>query len=797
MSANLQKTLLSLLLGVLMLCVFALTSLAQTPVLTQTVRGTIVEKQIRTPLPGAVVSITDLHPVKGTATDTEGRFRFQQIPVGRHTLKVVMTGYEELILNIDVSSGKELVLAVEMTEKVILAHEVVIEAVTDKEKPLNEMSTVSARTFSVEETQRFAAAVNDPARMAMSFAGVQSAGDGNNIIVIRGNAPNGLLWRMEGVEVPNPNHFSNVGTAGGGISILSAQLLTNSDFMTGAFAAEYGNALSGVFDLRLRPGNNEKREFTFQAGVLGIDVAAEGPFSKNYGGSYLINYRYSTLSLLSKAGIIPDDGGVTNFQDLSFNVVLPAGKAGTFSVFGFGGLSSQNYAAKLDSTKWEEEWMRYGSKFLANTGAAGITNRIILGEKSYLHSAVVFSGTGNGYNERYVLDDYQQRTTYRQLFNQQKLTLSTTLTHKFNSKHTLRTGLMLNRLGYDFSKSYYDEDIAAMRTQLSDKGTTGTVQMYAQWQYRPLPNLTLNTGAHLLYLHLNGKTSVEPRAGARWEFLPRQTLSLGYGLHSQVLPLGAYFADIPIAENSTITEERNKDLGLSKAHHLILGYERPLGKNSRIKAEIYQQWLFDIPVDADPNSNYSLINLMGGFVSTELVNKGKGVNRGIEITAERFFVNRFYYMLSASFYDSKYKALDGIWRNTRFNGKYASTFTIGKEYVYGKENKKRILGINGKIVWTGGFYETPINLEESRIQGTQVVYEDRAFESKIPDYFRVDIRVSLRRDFTKYSSTVSLDIQNATNNKNVFDHYFDARNGEIKTAYQSPLIPVLSWRVQF
>lgn len=300
-----QTTLLGFVLALLLILLFALTSLAQTgTVPLQTVRGTVIDKQIQSSLPGAIITIVDLQPIKGAASDVEGRFRIQDVPVGRHTLKITMMGYDELILNIDVNSGKETVLKIEMVEKITSTNEVVIQATVDKEKPQNEMSTVSSRTFSVEETQRFAAAVNDPARMAMAYAGVQAAGDGGNNIVIRGNAPNGLLWRMEGVEVPNPNHFSSVGTAGGAISILSAQLLTNSDFMTGAFAAEYGNALSGVFDLKLRPGNNEKREFTFQAGVLGFDFAAEGPLSHRHNGSYLINYRYSTLSLLNNIGVL-------------------------------------------------------------------------------------------------------------------------------------------------------------------------------------------------------------------------------------------------------------------------------------------------------------------------------------------------------------------------------------------------------------------------------------------------------------------------------------------------------------
>jgi hypothetical protein len=332
----------------LLVALLLLTQPLSAQTMTQTVRGTVVDKVIKSPLPGAVVQVLNTNPIQGTSTDLDGNFKLDKVPVGRQSFRISYIGYKEIILNdVDVNSGKELVLTIELEEKI--NKEVVI--TTDKKKPLNEMSSVSSRTFSVEETQRYAAAVNDPARAALAFAGVATVSDGNNHISIRGNAPNGLLWRMEGVEVPNPNHFSSPGTAGGGISILSAQLLSNSDFMTGAFASEYGNATSGVFDLRLRHGNNERREFTFQAGVLGIDAAAEGPFSSNHRGSYLINYRYSTLGILSKAGIL-DFGGVTTFQDLSYNFVLPTEKYGTFTMFGFGGLSSEVFKAKKDSTDW-------------------------------------------------------------------------------------------------------------------------------------------------------------------------------------------------------------------------------------------------------------------------------------------------------------------------------------------------------------------------------------------------------------------------------------------------------------
>ncbi|MDP1803149.1 MAG: TonB-dependent receptor, partial [Bacteroidota bacterium] len=373
----------------------------------QTVRGTVVDKISQTPIPGAVIQVINMEPAMVTTTDENGKFTFINVPVGKQSLNITYLGYKPSALqNLSVNSGKELVLNINLEEDIKQMTEVEVTAKVEKNKPLNEMSTVSTRAFSVEETQKFAAAANDPARMALAFAGVVSGPDGNNMISIRGNSPNGLLWRMEGVEIPNPNHFSNVGTSGGGISILSSQLLNNSDFSTGAFAAEYGNALSGVFDLKLRKGNNQKREYTIQLGVLGADVAAEGPFKKGYDGSYLINYRYSTLSVLGKIGV-PLGDAITNFQDLSFNIYLPTKKVGSFSVFGFGGISDQTTYAKPDSLKWaEDEWLRYSSKFSANTGAVGLTNTKLFNNQSYLKTALVFSGTENGYDENKMQDDY-------------------------------------------------------------------------------------------------------------------------------------------------------------------------------------------------------------------------------------------------------------------------------------------------------------------------------------------------------------------------------------------------------
>lgn len=777
----------------LVLLLLLLGSVLPAQTLTQTVRGTVVDKQVKSPLIGAVVQVLNVTPSKGTTTDIDGNFKLEDVPVGRQTIKVTFLGYREVILNdVAVSSGKELVLNIEMEEQVVQNKEVVITA--DKKQPLNDMSTVSARTVSVEETQRYAAAVNDPARAALAYAGVATVMDGNNFISIRGNAPNGLLWRMEGVEVPNPNHFSSPGSAGGGISILSSQLLANSDFVTGAFAAEYGNASSGVFDLRLRKGNNEQREFTFQAGVLGMDAAVEGPFSAKHRGSYLVNYRYSTLGLLGKMGIL-GDGGVTTFQDLSYNIVLPTEKYGKFTFFGFGGLSSEVYNADKDSALWQEEGDRYSSKFFANTGASGMTWSKSINDHMYLKLAAVGSATALGFKETYLLNDYSPREHYYNSYTQNKMTVSAVLTNKFNANHVLRTGVILNHQGYKLNARYYDEDEQISKEFMKADGTTQVMQAFAQWQYRPTERLTFNTGFHALYLALNNKVSVEPRASARWEFIPGQSFSAGYGLHSQVLPLAAYFTKTTLPDGTaTFT---NKELDLLKAHHLVLAYDRSVGENMRVKLEAYHQWLFHLPVGASANSTYSLTNEIWDGVRDSLVSKGKGRNYGLELTVEKFFSKGSYFLLSASLFNSNYKTLEDVWRNSRYNGKYLVTFTGGKEFTLSQERKGRVIGFNLKLIYAGGYYDHPIDVTASQLAGHTVYDEGNAFTTKMPDYFRADIRLSLKRNYTKWTSTVSLDIQNVSNRKNVFNKYYNAETNKVEYNYQAPLIPVLSYRVEF
>lgn len=772
------------------LLVAAAVAAAQSPktLPVQQLRGTVTDAVLRTPLSGATVSLPLL--ARLVVTDAQGLFRFADVPVGNYQLIVSMVGYKETVLeNIGVNTGKETVLTIAAEGSTKRTDTLTVKASGRRNRPQNDMSAVSARAFTVEETQKYAAAVNDPLRMATGFAGVVGADDGNNNIIIRGNSPAGLLWRMEGVDIPNPNHFAGAGSSGGGISILSAQLLANSDFVTGAFAAEYGNAVSGVFDLRLRKGNNEKKEYTVQAGLLGLNVAAEGPFKKGYGGSYLVNYRYSTLQMLNKLGLSLGNNS-TNFQDLSFNIHLPTKKLGTFGLFGFGGLSSQEKEPVRDSSKWTDRDERDVYGFRNTTGAAGLTHTVAVGSKTTLRSAAAWSYTSVKDEAGFVQSDYTVRPDAQNRFANRRLTLTSTATHKFSPRSSLRTGVIFTRLGFNFFQRERENEQAPLLVQINESASTQTLQGFGQWQYKPADNLTLNGGLHYLRLGYNGTTAVEPRASMRWQAGRATAVAFGYGRHSQVHPLGVYFA-----REGANDFRPNRSLGFTKADHYVLSFQRNLSRNLSVKIETYYQRLMDVPVSRLDSSTLSLLNVEQGYVTDPLVNRGRGRNYGVEVSLERYLRDGFYYSATTSIYQSKYTAADGVERSTRFNGGYVATFLGGKEFV--AANGLRSFGLNVKTVYAGGLRYTPLNIERSRAEGYAVYREGEAFSLQNPAYLRADLRLSLTWNRLRRTNTLSLDVQNVLARRNVFGQVYDADKAAVRTVYQAGIIPVLNYKVEF
>ena len=773
---------------VLLLCVFCSFSFSQQ--LTATLRGKVTDKDSKQPLSGVNIFFLNSPTPTGAVTADDGSFIIEKVNVGRATLRFTYVGYEEMVLSeLLVTSGKQLFLNVEMHEHFTSVNEVVVTAEKDKSKANNDFAPVSARSFSAEEMTRYAGTQNDPARMAQSFAGVVTADDENNQIIVRGNSPRGLLWRLEGIEIPNPNHFAgSEGSTGGGVSILSANMLTNTDFFSGAFAAEYGNALSGVFDLNLRKGNSNRWEFTVKAGVLGAEVNMEGPFSKKYKGSYLINYRYSTLELFALMGF--DIGGnvTPKYQDLCFNFYFPTNKLGAFTVFGLGGLSSLGEKPKQDTSEWKtfSDKVEFAQKQLM--GVAGITHLLLLKDnRTYLKTILSYSYTDNGSYEDSLDNNLNNFNLSTEKFLYKTLRATTVLNSKLNSKNTIRAGAIYSWFNYHLLSDKYSFATLQTNRAVNNEGNTYLLQSYVQWKHRFTERFQLNSGVHFTFSFLNNKFYIEPRLSGEYRVNESHTLTFGTGLHSRMDAVSTYVS----------AENKNLNLDFSRAIHGVAGYNFSFLKDFRVKAEVYAQYLFSVPIAIESSNNtFSILNYNDGFVSEPLQSKGTGYNYGLELTIEKYFSKHYFFMFTTSLFNSKYKAADDKWRNTAYNVNYVLNALGGKEFVVGKK-KNNIIGVNAKIIWRGGQRYTPVDLAASQAAHETVYEKGKAFSKKLPDYFRTDFGLSFRRNKKNYSWELSFDAQNIINRQNVARVVYNADTQQIETKKNLGIIPVFSWKIEF
>ncbi|MDA3929464.1 MAG: TonB-dependent receptor [Prolixibacteraceae bacterium] len=779
-----------ILLLVIAITLSAFTFANNNAVYTQTVRGTIIDQDSKIPLIGVNVILLGSEPITGTSTDVNGNFRLENVTIGRISLKLSHLGNEEKVIpNLTVESGKETLLFLEMIESLEQLEEIIITGGRKRGEVLNEMALLSARTFTVDETKQYAGSLDDPSRMVSAFAGVSNDPEGLNEIVVRGNTPKGIQWRLEDVEIPNPNHFAFESTTGGPINALSSNMLATSDFYTGAFAPEFGNVTSGIFDMKMRNGNNEKHEFTLGLGALGIDVAAEGPFKKGYSGSYLINYRYSTLALIDNLNLV-DYGGVPKYQDLTFKVNLPTKKTGKFSIFALLGRSGIDITEEDKSEKTVGEGSQFGG-----FGVVGLSHLYQINSKSFIKTTLSASNNGTNINFSSLMDDDTFMEVNKAHWNKNTLTSMVKYSNKINAKHRVILGAEYKHFFYDMKDENYFEKEEKWKTNIGLTENAGLFQSYASWKYRISKNITMVSGLHYTNFLLNNSQAFEPRAAINWDISKKSKLSVGFGKHSMPESIITYYANVYDEQWNKSTP--NTDLDLSKANHYVLGFEQRLMKNLNAKVELYYQSLYDVPVENDVTSNYSILNEQHGQVLKELVNEGKGRNYGMEFTLERYFENSYYFLATASLYKSEYKTMKNEWRNTRFDGNYAFNFLAGKEFTMGDPEKGRILSLNTRITYNGSRKHLPLDLEASREAGYGIYDYNNAYTHRLDDILNVNFTASMKFNRQNTTHEIILDFMNLLNGQGKVSEYYDYTTEEKIFGNQMSIFPNVMYRIHF
>ncbi len=763
---------------------FSIVSFAQP---SQNVRGRVMDSDTHSPIYGAKVKVStpDTTKIYGAITEDDGTFIIPSVPVGKHQLSVFIVGYDEKIMTVDVNSGKETVLEIPLSESFYKETEEVVVSARKSGEVINELALISARQFSVEETDRYPGSRSDPARMASNFAGVQGADDSRNDIIVRGNSPLGVVWKVEGIDIPNPSHFSVSGSTGGPVSIINNKILGNSDFFMSAFPAEYGNSTAAIFDLKLRNGNNKSHEFTGQFGFLGTELLAEGPMNKSGTASYLVMGRYSTLSMFKTMGIKIGTDAVPTYGDGAFKFNWRLKNGGNLSFFGIGGKSKIEILIS-EQKEYSTEMYGEGDRdqyFGTAMMVTGLNYKKSLSEKTFFSTTLAYSYEeqksqhfylirqldtlnkgGSDETYRISVDSIYPMMGYK--FATHKISHHMAFTHKFNTRHLIKAGLNTDL--------YYVVQNDSVLPLLTDtffqqrwdfKGASILVQPFVQWKWRASENMDVTAGLHAQYYSLSNSLSpVEPRLGWRLKMNNNQSLFAGAGLHSQMQPLYTYTYNRFDANGGKIYHNKNMDF--TKSIHTGIGYDKSFKKSWNLKTEAYYQYLYGIPVTIAPSS-YSLINMGAGFARffpDSMENTGTGTNYGIEVTVQKFFDKTFFFLVTGSLYDSKYIGSDGIQRNTSYNGNYAVNVLSGKEF---KLNEKQSVSVGFKATYAGGRRYGYVDVAKTELFH-ELYFKDEGFNTRrFRDYFRLDLKVNWKYNAKKTTHEIGLDLVNVLNTRNI------------------------------
>ena len=762
----------------LILLIISLNHLAFSQEITQNIRGNIVDADTKTPLIGCTIKLLDTgDKFYGTTSNVSGDFKLKEVPIGKHEVEFRFTGYTATIRTVILNSGKETILNIELEESSFVGSEIEVVG-AKKGEVINEMATVSAQSFTIEETNRYAGSRGDPARMMSNYAGAQGADDSRNDIVVRGNSPLGVLYKIEGVDIPNPNHFAIAGSAGGPVAILNNKFLSNSDFFMSAFPAEFGNSMAGVFDINLRNGNNSIHEFSGQFGFLGTEFQVEGPLSPNSKASYLIGGRYSTLSMMKKIGVTIGTDAVPLYGDGAFKFNFPLKNGGDISFFGIGGASeieiliSDQETPSQDAFGEQDRDQYFGSQMYFT----GVSLTKPINSKTFLKSTIAYGRENQHTNHEYILRNLNSDSTwnyqadpftmmgYQYLIN--KISAYTGLTRKINSKHLIKAGINLDAYTFNMQDSIRNDisdSTSAFNARWDYKSTSPDflMQAFVQWRYKISPSLVLNAGLHSQYFTLSNSISpVEPRIGLKYNLNEKSVLAGGMGMHSQTQPMYTY----TYHQNDPITGDKvyhNIDMDFSRSIHSVLSYATSIKNSLKFKTEVYYQHLYNIPVEKTPSA-FSLVNQGSGFARffpNDLQNTGTGQNYGIEFTLQKFFNKSFFFLTTVSLYDSKYRGSDGVLRDTDFNGNYIVNLLAGKEFTLGKKKNQK-LGFGAKITYAGGKrygYVDTIATNELK----EIIFYDEGYNTlRFADYFRVDVKASYTLNAAKITHEFGLDLVN-------------------------------------
>lgn len=741
-----KNVLLLLLLGLL-------TTVSAQP--THRIKGTVIDKASRQPL--EFINVLVLGLGRGGVTDAEGHFNIGEVPPGIYRLQASAVGYKTILTPEYIVSTKDLTIQIETEENLTELEGVTVTASPFRRDP---ESPVGLRIIGLQEIEKSPGANRDISRIVQSYPGVAFSPAGyRNDLIVRGGSPSENRFYLDGVEIPNINHFSTQGASGGPVGIINADLIREVNFYTGAFPTDRGNAMSSVLDFKLRDGDMERNSLKATLGASEVSLASNGHIGKKT--SYLVSVRQSYLQFLFDMLGLPF---LPTFTDAQFKLKTRFNANNELTILGLGGIDNMKLNTKLDGEK-AEYILSYLPKIQQETFTLGAVYRHYAG--IHVQSVVVSHSYLNNRNTKYLNNDESSADNLslklRSVEQETKFRIENTSTFGnwkinfgANLDYSQYTNTTFQRVYIDEGRTFdYHTYLGMWRW-----GIFGTIN-YATTDERFTASLGVRTDANNFSSGMKGMgDQLSPRLSLSYRLTDGLYLSGNAGLYYQLPP----YTGLGFKDNNGAWV--NKYLRYMSVSQESLGLSWHPGNTFELSAEVFYKQYDKIPFSIADGIPLACKGNDYGVIGNEaLSSTAQGRAYGIEILMKWLIAKKLNLASSFTLFKSEY-------RNNKQSEYIASAWD--NRYIFnmsGTYNFPHNWSLGMKISCIGGAPYTPYDVEKSSLvtawnaQGRPYYDYTKYNTGRLPAFGQLDVRVDKTFYLKRCMLGFYIDLQNVTNSK--------------------------------
>ena len=736
-----------------------------------TVKGIVIDNETRTPLIG--VSVGLMGTMLGDATDESGRFEIKNVPVGAYSIRFNSIGYAPLSYTDVIVRPKRIThLDAELKPSAVKTRDVNVSGgyfVTTDELPTSSIS------FSAEEVRRAPGSAGDVSRIVSVLPSVAKVNDQLNNLVVRGGNPIENGFYVDHIEIPNINHYPLQGSTGGPIGLLNVDFIRDVDFSAGGFAATYGDRLSSIMDISFREGNRDEFDGQLDFNFAGFGAVAEGPI--NQSGSWLVSARRSFLDLIVDAigtGVAPR---YSDYQGKITYELSPRHKLTMLGILGVDDIA-------FDKDQSIDDGNPIYGDFNGREYALGVNWQSLWHKNGY--SVTTLSTLGTKYKANIT-------ETKSDIFLSRNNSLEQT--YQFRNVNHLRLSRIF-KIGVGLDAKYYSNDYdyygAKYTNGIGDSIPSLTINQlqtspkygaYVNFTWDPFPSMTTTFGVRYDYFSFTEKGQPSPRFSFNLNLSEKTSLNGAVGLYYQPLPL------MLLAQ-----KDEFKTLETPRSNHYILGVKHLLAQDIQLTLETYYKDYRNYPLDPSQPQLFvadeiAFAHIVGNF--EKLSSAGKAYSAGVEMTLQKKLARDIYGLVSGSYSRSRYRDLDGKWRDRIFDNR----ILFSTEGGYKPEGRSWEFSL--RWILGGGAPYTPLDLEKSALINRTVLDADRINDERYPAYHSLNLRFDKRFNFGGSNLIFYLSVWNAYNRENVAAYYWDETEEKADVQYQWSMIPLFGLEYEF